>query len=97
MDILNDNDWRLKSLSISFQEWGEYKGKYIGKIQFGNSQQEAFSFNIPEEKANQFLALIRDNIVASAHKLGERVLQSIPAIEAPKSSSIQDIIHAEDI
>jgi hypothetical protein len=95
MEIINDDQWRLKSLSISFQEWGDYKGKYIGKIQFGNNQQEAFSFNIPEEKANAFLALVRDNIVDSAQKLGERVISSIPALEASKPTAIEDIPHQE--
>jgi hypothetical protein len=78
MEILNDSQWRLKSINITFQEWGEYKGKYLGKIQFGNGQQEAFSFNITDEKALQFLSLIRDNVVDSASKLGERLMQSLP-------------------
>ncbi len=79
MEILNDSQWRLKSINITFQEWGEYKGKYLGKIQFGNGQQEAFSFNIHEDKAMQFLALIKDSVVDSAAQLGNRVLQSLPS------------------
>lgn len=78
MEILNDSLWRLKSINISFQEWGEYKGKYIGKIEFANRTSEAFSFNITDEKAIQFLSLIRDNVVDSASKLGERLMQSLP-------------------
>lgn len=78
MEILNDAQWRLKSINISFQEWGEYKGKYVGKIEFANRSSEAFSFNITDEKSLQFLALIRDNIVDSASKLGERLMQSLP-------------------
>jgi hypothetical protein len=88
MEILNDAQWRLKSINISFQEWGEYKGKYVGKIEFANRASEAFSFNITDEKSLQFLALIRDNIVDSASKLGERLMQSLPpqlmAATAPK-------------
>lgn len=78
MEILNDDQWRLKSLNISFMEWGEYKGKYVGKIEFANRQQEAFTFNIPAEKSNEFLALIRDNVVGSAARLGERLINSLP-------------------
>ena len=78
MEILNDDQWKLKSLNISFMEWGEYKGKYVGKIEFANRQQEAFTFNIPSEKANEFLALIRDNVVGSASRLGERLINSLP-------------------
>lgn len=91
MEILNDSQWKLKSINISFQEWGEYKGKYIGKIEFANRTNEAFSFNITDEKALQFLALIRDNVVDSASKLGERLMQSLPpqlmAANEPKGIS----------
>lgn len=78
MQILNDAQWRLKSINIAYQEWGDYKGKYVGKIEFANRTNEAFSFNITDEKALQFLALIRDNVVDSASKLGERLLESLP-------------------
>lgn len=78
MNILNDAEWRLKAIHISFREYGEYKGKYVGKIEFANRQQEAFSFNITDEKATQFLNLIRDNVIDSAAKLGERLMQSLP-------------------
>src|SRR5882672_3972961 len=78
MEILNDSQWRLKSINISFQEWGEYKGKYIGKIEFANRTNEAFSFNITDEKTHQFLSLIRDNVVDSAANLGQRLMQSLP-------------------
>lgn len=88
MEILNDAAWRLKSITISFQEWGEYKGKYTGKIEFANRTNEAFTFNITDEKALQFLALIRDNVVDSAANLGQRLMQSLPpqlmAATAPK-------------
>lgn len=92
MDILNDSQWRLKSINITFQEWGEYKGKYLGKIQFGNGQQEAFSFNIAEDKALQFLALIKDSVVDSAAQLGNRVLQSLPPelMATPPKAEIED-------
>lgn len=85
MTFINNNEWRLKSVNIEFQEWGEYKGKYTGKIVFANNEREAFSFNISEEKAHQFLALIRDNVVDSATKLGERLLQSLGELPAPVS------------
>lgn len=29
-------DWQLKSLTIEFMEWGEFKGSYVGKITFAN-------------------------------------------------------------
>jgi hypothetical protein len=94
MEILNDSQWKLKSINISFQEWGEYKGKYIGKIEFANRANEAFSFNITDEKALQFLALIRDNVVDSASKLGERLMQSLPPqlMAATEAKSIADVL-----
>lgn len=93
MEILNDSQWKLKSINISFQEWGEYKGKYVGKIEFANRQQEAFSFNITDEKALQFLSLIRDNVVDSASKLGERLMQSLPPqlMAATETKVIEDV------
>ena len=92
MEILNDAAWRLKSINISFQEWGEYKGKYVGKMEFANKQQEAFTFNITDEKAIQFLALIRENVVDSASKLGERLMQSLPPqlMAATEPKAIED-------
>lgn len=95
MEILNDQQWRLKALNIQFMEYGEYRGKYVGKIEFANKQNEAFTFNISEEKANQFLALIRDSVVDSAHHLGDRILQSMPFLPAPAAqTAIEDISHS---
>lgn len=91
MTILNDAEWKLKSINIELMEWGDYKGKYVGKIVFANRSAEAFSFNISEEKAHQFLALIRDNIVESASKLGERLLQSLGELSSPiKANYIEE-------
>jgi len=97
MEILNDAEWRLKSINIRYEEWGEYKGKYLGKIEFANKQNEAFSFNINQDKAHEFLALIRDSVTESASRLGERLMQSLPKeLVAPKAAAlVEDIPHTE--
>jgi hypothetical protein len=81
----NKAEWKLKDLSIRFQEYGDYKGKYIGKVEFTNKESEAFTFNVTPQRAEQFLNLIKDQLVDSASHLGEMLLQSLDLLlPAPK-------------
>jgi hypothetical protein len=94
MEILNSEEWRLKSLTIEFQEWGDYKGKYLGKIQFANGQKDAFSFTIPDDKCEGYLALIQESVVQSANRLGDKVVNSLRGLSTPKQPQlVEDITH----
>lgn len=85
MTVVNNSEWKLKDLSIRFQEYGEFKGKYVGQMQFTNREQEAFTFNVSAERTEQLLNLIKDQLVDTASNLGERLLQSLGLLlAAPK-------------
>ena len=45
-------EWNLKELKIELAQWGEFKGKYIGKVTFENGSSDCFMFTLsPEEIA----------------------------------------------
>jgi len=75
--ITNTQGFRLKSLDIRFQEYGEYKGKYTGRISFENAENEAFMFNLTPEETGKYLDLIAEKMVGSASHLAEKLLQSM--------------------
>lgn len=75
--MTNNNNYKLKSLDIRFQDYGEYKGKYMGKIAFENNQNEAFMFNLSPEETDKYLQLISEKMVGSASHLAENLLQSM--------------------
>lgn len=77
-----DAGWKMKSIKIEYQDWGDYKGKYVGKIQFENRDNEAFMFNIKPDTAERYMSLIKDELVDSANHLGERLLESLKLLPA---------------
>jgi len=81
--ILNA-DWRLKSLNIRFNDYGDYAGKYTGKIEFGNRDNEAFVFNLSPEDTEKYMALVSEKLVNSASHLGDKLLASLNLLPAPK-------------
>lgn len=79
-----DAEWRLDSITIEFQQWGDYKGKYMGKIKFENREKEAFMFNIRPEMAEDYLRLIQGELVRNASTLGEKLLNSLNLLPETK-------------
>jgi hypothetical protein len=79
----NEPDWKLKSMSIRFMEYGEYSGKYVGQMEFNNKQSEAFTFNIRPEMAGEYLRLLKAEVVRSASELGEKLAQSLDLLTSP--------------
>lgn len=77
-------NWKLKSLKINFQEYGEFKGKYVGKIEFENDDSEAFMFNLSPEDTAAYMNLIQDKLVKNASHLGDKLLSSLNLLPAPK-------------
>lgn len=82
-EIMGAN-WKLKSLSISYQDYGDYKGKYIGKITFENREDEAFMFKLSPEDTQKYISLISEKLVESASHLGDKLLASLNLLPAPK-------------
>lgn len=89
-EIITPN-WKLKSLKINFQEYGEFKGKYVGKIEFENDSSEAFMFNLSPEDTAAYMNLISDKLVKSASHLGDKLLTSLNLLSAPKEILIDQM------
>ena len=92
-EILNNEEWRLKSLFIDYQEWGELKGKYLGKVTFANGEKDSFNFSLTSEQSHEYLALIQQAVVKSANRLGEKVVNSMPKPLPAPLNAIEDIPH----
>lgn len=80
--ISNTQEWSLESLSITFNNWGDFKGKHTGRIVFHNKQSNAFTFFLTPEKTNDYLQLVKDEIVSNASTLGQKLLQSLNLLPA---------------
>lgn len=76
-------EWNLKSLSIEFQEWGEFKGSYVGKIVFANGAKDAFTFSLSTEETSKYLELISQKVGSSAAELGQKIIESLKFLPAP--------------
>lgn len=76
-DTTKRDDWRLDSIKLEFQNYGEEKGKYTGKITFQNGEYESFSFKIRPEMAERYIQVLSKDIVNSASQLGERLTESL--------------------
>jgi hypothetical protein len=97
-EISNPQEWQLESLSITFNNWGDYKGKHTGKIVFHNKQSDAFTFFLTPEKTNDYLQLVKDEIVSNASTLGQKLLQSLNLLPAaPDKMAIAEEIQHEEV
>lgn len=77
------NDFRLESLTIRYNDYGEFKGRHTGKITFQNKESEGFMFNLSTEETGQFIKLLEPKLVASATILGQKLLSSLNMLPAP--------------
>lgn len=97
-EISNPEEWRLNALTIRYNDYGDYKGKHTGKIEFQNRQNDAFTFVLTPEKTNEYLQLVKDEIVGHASVLGQKLLQSLNLLPAPADKmAIAEEIQHEDI
>jgi len=71
------DEWKLKKLELEFNGYGEYKGKYTGKVLFQNGEYESFRFNITPKMAERYIELIAADVVRGAESLGERLIESL--------------------
>lgn len=72
-------NWELKTLRVDLQSYGEFKGKYVGKIEFGSGN-NAFTFDLSTEETREYIALIAKKVGRSAASLGEQITESLKAI-----------------
>ena len=73
----NKETWMLKEIRVRFMEYGENKGRYEGTVNFVNGHSESFSFRIKPEMAENYIALIADDLVKGAESLGQDLLKSL--------------------
>lgn len=59
----NEQGWQLDSLTIAYQNWGEFKGKHTAKITFQNKNSDAFTFVLSPEETLAYLHLIKEKMV----------------------------------
>jgi hypothetical protein len=78
-------DWQLTSLNITFMTYGDYSGKYVGKVEFANRQRDAFVFTLSPEETQQYMTLISEKLVSNASNLGDKLLASLNLLPAPKT------------
>ena len=69
--------WRLEKIEVELETFGPNKGRYVGKIKFSNTDWESFSFNLTPEKTNDYINLIRQEVVNSAEELGQSLVESL--------------------
>jgi hypothetical protein len=69
--------YRLQTLKIEMQGYGDHKGKYLGNITFRNGDYESFTFNITPEMVQPYIDLIAAEIVKSADNLGADLKKSL--------------------
>lgn len=84
MTQILDAGWKLKSLRIDFQNYGDYTGKYVGKVEFNNRENEAFMFNLSPEETSQYIDLVSAKLVNNASHLGDKLLTSLNLLTASK-------------
>lgn len=98
MENLNNPDWRLETLDIRFNDYGDFKGKYTGRVKFQNKQQEAFMFNLRSDQAEEYLRLIKGELVGAASGLGDKLLHSLNLLPPPEEKKqIGEIIEHEEM
>jgi hypothetical protein len=96
--ISNENGWRLETLEIRFQDWGEFKGKYTGAVKFQNKEREAFVFNLSPERCAEYLTLIKEEVGAAATSLGNKIIQSLNLLpQSVKPAQIGEEIPHESV
>lgn len=69
--------WILKDIKIEFNTYGSDKDKYTGMVNFQNGHFERFSFRIRPNMAENYIALIADDLVKGAENLGSDLLKSL--------------------
>ena len=88
-----NNEFRLETLSIRYNDYGEYKGKFTGRVTFQNKESDGFMFNLSPEETGQFIKLLEPKLVASASNLGNKLLASLNLLPAPAAPIGEFIPH----
>lgn len=67
--------WTLDKFEIERETYGNDKGKYKGRIRFGNENYESFTMNVRENTIDHLFALFADDIVNEAESIGDQMVE----------------------
>ena len=70
-------EWKLTDFRIQLRDYGEYKGQYIGKIEFRNQDDEGFICKIASESHKRILNIIAGDVRESAGNLMNKLKNSL--------------------
>lgn len=73
-------EWQLKELKIELAAWGEFKGKYIGKVTFESGNMDCFMFTLSPTEMTDYLAIISKKVGSSAFELGSKITESMKSL-----------------
>lgn len=83
----NNNDWILVDLTIR-QDWNK-KGLYTGNVKFQNGIKMELAIMLDNDKAAKMIAILQEEIVASAVDLGQKLMKSMP-VQLPASTETNE-------
>lgn len=78
------NDWILQEMHIN-RGWNS-EGTYSGNVKFKNGVKMEFALLLDNAKCEKMIAILRDELVTSAAKLGDMMIKSMP-IALPESKT----------
>ena len=84
----NNAGWTLTDLTIRLEQWGEFKGKHVGKITFMNKASDAFTFNLSPEETQEYINLVAGRVVKSASHLGDKLLAQLNLLPEPRTIEV---------
>lgn len=68
---------RLKKIEMQFMDYGEHKGKYLGKITFEDNSTDQFTFGLSPEMCARYLNPIAQEVINSDKELFDYFINNI--------------------
>lgn len=85
---METKDWILESLNIN-QHW-QKRGLYTGNVKFKNGVKMELALLLDNEKCVKMIAMLQEEIVASAVNLSDLLMKSMP-VQIPASTEPEKI------
>lgn len=89
-------EWELTELKIELAKWGEFAGKYVGKITFQTKQSDCFMFTLSPGEMTEYLAIVSKKVSLSANELGQKVFESMKSLGFDESPILKIEAHAKE-
>lgn len=71
----------LENIEISLDKWGENKGRYVGRVKFGN-EGGRIEINLTPDTSEKVLALLANQVVAAAQETAKMMAAQVIAPES---------------